>query len=203
MPSLSENDRRSLLRLAREAIVEFVSHDQFPEQFPFEGVFAEKCGVFVTLRSRQRLRGCIGVVEGQQALGDSIVQCAISAAVRDPRFPPLRQHELEGLQIQISLLSPLFPLCIEDIEIGRHGLLIVRGKQHGLLLPQVATDYGLTREQFLEETCQKANLPRDAWKDMRTKILGFTCEAFSDELEFGFCRGRPRKQEPAKGPLSV
>ena len=180
MPSPSEDDRRALLRLAREAITQAVSFGQFPVQIPDHGVFAEKQGLFVTLHVRERLRGCIGVVEPDHPLGESIVRCAASAAVQDPRFSPVQADELADLQVEISLLSAPFPIRPEEIEIGRHGLLVVRGRQRGLLLPQVAIEHRLTPEQFLAETCRKAQLPPDAWRAPDTQIFGFTCEVFSD-----------------------
>jgi AmmeMemoRadiSam system protein A len=181
MPSLSEADRHALLRLARHAVVEAVSHGRLPEQIPNEGVFAERHGVFVTLHVRHRLRGCIGVIEGEDRLSESIVRCSVSAALHDPRFAPLRAEELDELQIEISLLAPPAPIRPEDIEIGRHGLLVAREKQRGLLLPQVAVEHRLATEQFLRETCRKAQLAQDAWREPETQIFGFTCEVFSDE----------------------
>ncbi len=180
MPSLSEDERQALLRLAREAVTQAVSFNRLPAQVPSGGVFAEKRGVFVTLHVRERLRGCIGVVEPDHLLGESIVRCAASAALQDPRFSPTRADELADLQIEISLLSPPFPIRPEEIEIGRHGLLVVRGHQRGLLLPQVATEHHFTAEQFLIETCRKAQLPPDAWREPDAQIFGFICEVFSD-----------------------
>ncbi len=180
MPSLSEADRRALLQLARNAVVQAVSHGGLPEQIPQDGVFAERRGAFVTLHVQRRLRGCIGVIEADQPLGDSIARCAASSALQDPRFPPLRTEDLAELQIEISLLSPLAPIPLEQVEIGRHGLLIARGTQRGLLLPQVAVEHHLNREQFFEETCRKAQLARDLWRKSGTQLFGFTCEVFSD-----------------------
>jgi AmmeMemoRadiSam system protein A len=181
MPSLSEADHRALLRLARQAVVEAVSCGRLPEQVPNQAIFAERRGIFVTLEVRHRLRGCIGVIEAEEPLGESTVRCAVSAALQDSRFAPLRAEELPDLEIEISLLSPPVPIRPDEIEIGRHGLLVSRGKQRGLLLPQVATEYHLAPEQFLQETCHKAHLPRDAWRDADTQVFGFTCEVFSDE----------------------
>jgi AmmeMemoRadiSam system protein A len=180
MPSLSEADRCALLRLARQAVVDAVSHGQLPQQIPHDGVFAERRGAFVTLHVGRRLRGCIGVIEAEESLGESIVRCASSAALQDPRFSPLRPADLAALQIEISLLSPLAAIRLEEVEIGRHGLLVARGGQRGLLLPQVAVEHHLTREQFFEETCRKAQLPRDMWREPGTQLLGFTCQVFSD-----------------------
>ena len=178
MPFPSEEDRRLLLQWARQAIVEAVSRLQLPPEIPKHGIFGERHGVFVTLHVRGRLRGCIGVIENKQPLGESIVQCAAGAALRDPRFSPLRKEELEELGIEISILSPPEPIGPEEIQIGHHGLLIAYERQRGLLLPQIATEHRFTREQFLEEACRKAGLPRQAWSQSEVRIFGFTCEVF-------------------------
>lgn len=180
MPSPSETDRRALLELARSAIIAAVSLQSAPEDVPRSGIFAEKRGVFVTLHARGRLRGCIGVVEAFEPLGESVARCAASAALNDPRFSPVRSEELPQLQIEISVLSELEPIRHENIEIGRHGLLISQGSKRGILLPQVAVEHKLGREQFLEETCRKAGLNAHAWQESETQILGFTCEVFSE-----------------------
>jgi AmmeMemoRadiSam system protein A len=151
-----------------------------PEHVPRNGIFSERRGVFVTLRNNGQLRGCIGVVEAETPLGDSVARCAAGAALQDPRFAPMRVTDLNHLQIEISLLSQPEPIGINAIEIGRHGLIVVSGDRRGLLLPQVAVEHCLDREQFLSDTCRKAHLLRDAWRDARTQILGFTCEVFSD-----------------------
>jgi AmmeMemoRadiSam system protein A len=128
-----------------------------------------------------KLHGCIGVIEGREPLRDSILHCARSAAFQDPRFPPLRHEEIAGLQIEISVLSPLTPIAPDEIVIGKHGLVIATEGHRGLLLPQVATEHHLTVEEFLRETCHKAALPPSAWKESQTQIYGFTCEIFSEE----------------------
>jgi AmmeMemoRadiSam system protein A len=203
MLSLSEADRHELLRLARDSITAAVTHGSLPESWPRDRVFAERCGVFVTVRVGQRLRGCIGVIDADEALGDRIVRCAACAALQDPRFPPIRPDELENLQIEISLLSPMTPILAENIEIGRHGLMIALGSQRGVLLPQVAVDHNLTVEQFLAETCRKARLPADAWRGSEAQIFGFTCEIFADavdvaEDESSARTGAGRQRVPAK-----
>jgi AmmeMemoRadiSam system protein A len=186
MLSLSDADRRVLLELARESVIAAVSSHELPGIIPKGGIFAVPRGIFVTIHIRGRLRGCIGVIEAEEPVGEAVVRCAASAALHDPRFPPLRQEELPDLQIELSLLSPLTPIRPDDVEIGSHGLLISRGAQRGLLLPQVAVEHRLSREQFLEETCQKAGLPRTAWRDSDTKLLGFNCEVFSDHGRTGY-----------------
>jgi len=132
MSPLSDTERQSLLQLARQAVIEAVSHEQVVPQIPSQAIFAEKRGVFVSLHIQQHLRGCIGVVEVNEPLGDAIIRCAASAALHDPRFPAVRAEELSTLQIEISLLSPVLPIRPEEIEIGRHGLLVSRGRQRGL-----------------------------------------------------------------------
>lgn len=184
MPFLSEADRRAALELARKAVVEAVSRRRLPDFIPREGAFSERRGVFVTLHVRGRLQGCIGVTEPSESFGEAVVRCAASAALEDPRFSPLKEAQIEEMNIEISVLSALEPILPEAIEIGRHGLLIVHHAQRGLLLPQVAIEHRLTREQFLEETCRKAGLLREAWKDAETHIFGFTCEIFSEGSVF-------------------
>jgi AmmeMemoRadiSam system protein A len=185
MRSLSDAEKRSALQLARTAVVETVTQRKLPRTIPRDGIFAERRGVFVTLDVRGRLQGCIGVVEPDEPLGDSIVRCATSAALEDPRFAPLRAEQLGELSIEISLLSPPAPISPEAIELGRHGLLVVHHSKRGLLLPQVAIEHHLTREQFLEETCRKAGLQREAWRDPEARLFAFTCEVFSDEKQPG------------------
>jgi AmmeMemoRadiSam system protein A len=180
MPSLSEADRRAALQLARTAVIEAVSHRKLPDTFPREDIFAEHRAVFVTLHVGKRLQGCIGVIEANEPLGAAIVRCAASAAREDPRFTPMRSDELGELSIEISLLSPMKPIDPESIEIGHHGLFVRLYAQRGLLLPQVAIEHQLTPLQFLEQTCRKAGLPRDAWRDPGACVFGFTCEVFSE-----------------------
>ncbi|HEY6945115.1 MAG TPA: AmmeMemoRadiSam system protein A [Candidatus Acidoferrum sp.] len=185
MPFLSEAEQRAALELARKAICEAVLHRKLPEVIPRQGVFSQCRGVFVTLHVRGRLQGCIGVTEPSELLGEAIVRCAVSAALEDPRFTPLKESQIGEMSIEISLLSPLEPILPEAIEIGLHGLLIINHAQRGLLLPQVAIEHRLTREQFLEETCRKAGLTRESWKDPETYIFGFTCEVFSEHSPSG------------------
>ena len=181
MPSLPESDRQALLRLARTSIETAVRHNRLPEEIPQGGVFSLRCGVFVTLHSGKKLRGCIGVIEGANPLGESVIRCAVSAAREDPRFSQVKGGELNNLTIEISLLSPLQRIPAGQIEIGRHGLVVQRGQRRGLLLPQVAVEHGLSRERFLEETCRKAGLAPDSWKDPDTEVYAFTCEIMSEQ----------------------
>lgn len=178
---LSETDRCAMLELARRAIAEAVSLQEPVQVIPQNEVLAEKHGVFVTIHAHGRLRGCIGVVEAFEPLGESVARCAASAALHDPRFSPVRPEELPDLNLEISVLSIPEPIRPENIEIGKHGLLVTQGVKRGLLLPQVAVEHRLSRENFLEETCRKAGLKAEAWQEPETQILGFTCEVFSEK----------------------
>lgn len=180
-PALSAEDRVAFLRFARNSVERVVAGSRKLSIVPQEEIFSRVCGVFVTLHVHGKLRGCIGVVEGHEPLSASLAHCAEGAALHDPRFSPIRKEELSHLQIEISLLSVLTPIRPEEIEIGKHGLLIDDGRNRGLLLPQVAPEHHLDRESFLAETCRKAGLPRDAWKSESVQIFGFACEVFSDE----------------------
>jgi AmmeMemoRadiSam system protein A len=180
MLSLSEADRRALLEAARRAISGAVTGQKPATSDSCGGIFAERRGAFVTIHARGRLRGCIGIVEPYESLGETISHCAVSAATQDPRFSPVRAEELADLQLEISLLSPPVPIRADDVEIGKHGLLVVQDRYRGLLLPQVATEHKLNREQFLGETCRKAGLHTNAWQEPETQIFGFTCDVFSE-----------------------
>ena len=197
----SESDGQSLLDLARQAVTEVVISGQILAEIPVGGVFSRQLGVFVSLHVGKRLRGCIGVVEPDVHLGDSVIRCASTAARHDPRFPAMRVEELSNLQIEISLLSPPCAVRPDQIEIGTHGLLISRGLQRGLLLPQVAVKHGLSAEQFLAETCRKAQLSPDVWREPGTNLFAFTCEIFSSDgrsLEGASSRNPLKLQEKAR-----
>ncbi len=181
MHCLSETDRKNILEFARQAVVEAVFRRKILEEIPKSEVFEPHCGVFVTLLVRGKLRGCIGVIEAKEQLGASIARCAAGAALEDPRFSAMQPDELSGMEVEVSLLSPLKRIQPEEVEIGKHGLLVEQGIHRGLLLPQVATEHHLGREEFLRETCHKAGLPLDAWKQPDTHIYGFTCEILKEE----------------------
>jgi AmmeMemoRadiSam system protein A len=176
MPCLSEDDRIKILQLARQSLREAVCSHHLHAPIPTEGIFGLNRGVFVSLHVGKKLRGCIGMVEPSEQLGKCIAQCTASAALHDPRFAPMQEAEVEYTEIEVSVLSSPQPISPEEIEIGKHGLLVQQGTRRGLLLPQVAVEHALDRASFLEETCRKAGLPRDSWKQMETEILGFTCE---------------------------
>jgi AmmeMemoRadiSam system protein A len=180
MPCLSDADRRTILDLARQAITEAVCHGCLIHPIPNSGILERRCGVFVSLHVKGKLRGCIGVIDGREQLGDSIVRCAAGAALEDPRFLRMKPEEVGDVKIEVSLMTPLELIRPEEIEIGTHGLMVEQGGRRGLLLPQVALEHHLDRERFLEETCRKAGLAREAWKSPDTKIYGFRCEIVSE-----------------------
>ncbi len=180
MRSLSENDRSLILSIARQGVWHAVLHGRPGADLPTAGILLERGGLFVTLHVKGKMRGCIGVIEAQATLGENLIRCAADAALHDPRFAPMRVEEMEHLAIEVSLLTPLEPIRPEEVEIGRHGLLVERGMHRGLLLPQVATEHRLSREQFLAETCHKAGLPRDTWKDPQTRIYAFECTIIAE-----------------------
>ena len=180
MPSLSEAEQQAILELAHQAVIEAVCHHRKLQRVPNNGILGEKRGVFVTLHVEKRLHGCIGVIEAKEPLGENIAHCAMSAALEDPRFSRMRAADLSTLEIEVSLLSPMETIRPDDVEVGKHGLLVERGFHRGLLLPQVATEHHLDRERFLRETCYKAGLPGDAWNAPETHLYGFTCEVFAE-----------------------
>ncbi len=179
MLPLTENDQRNLVRLAREALVAYLNDGQIPRGEESGEALRQPCGAFVTLRKGKNLRGCIGVIEAVKPLYKVVRECAVLAAVQDPRFSPVTQDELPALTVEISALSPLFDISPEKIEVGRHGLVISHGSQCGLLLPQVATEWKWDSRRFLQETCRKAGLPTGAWQH-GARIQAFTAQVFEE-----------------------
>lgn len=179
MLPLSEADQQFLLRLARQALEESVRHYKLPPVEVPSGPLHEKCGAFVTLHKAGHLRGCIGYIESLKPLYQTVCECALAAALHDPRFDPVAPEELPSLHLEISVLSPLEDISPEQVEVGRHGLLVSRGPQRGVLLPQVAVEWKWDGRQFLEETCLKAGLPPDAWRH-GARIQAFTAQVFAE-----------------------
>ena len=178
---MNENERKLALKLAREAIGEFLEHDLELEP-PAEGFLQEPTGVFVSLKMHGDLRGCIGYMEALMPLGKAIVRCGIQSATQDPRFPPLTLTELELCKIEISVLSELRKIeNPEDVQVGIHGIVIAAGNRRGLLLPQVPKEYGWDRETFLKYGSRKAGLHEDAWRDPETSIYIFSAEVFREK----------------------
>ena len=170
---LSREDKGALLDLARETVAAAARGERPPEPRNPSGPLREKGAAFVTLRLAGELRGCIGHVEAVEPLWESVRDMAQAAAERDSRFPPLRPDELPGLQIEISVLSPMTPIRPDEIRVGVHGLYVKRGSQGGLLLPQVAVEWGWDAPEFLRRTFEKAGLPQG---DPAARVYAFTVE---------------------------
>ncbi len=175
----SAEERRSLLTLARAAIASALEGKSVDTTPPSEHL-AEHRGAFTTLTIEGELRGCVGYVFPNYSLYRTIAETAVSAATNDTRFTPVTRDELPKLEYEISVLSPLQPIDPEDVEVGKHGLVVTFGGRRGLLLPQVPVERGWDRETFLAQTCMKAGLPADAWQRGAT-LQGFTAEIFSSE----------------------
>ena len=176
---LSAEDQAKLLRLARRALEARVRGHAAPSREP-GGAFDAPLGAFVTLHHRGDLRGCLGRIDVDAPLGETVVELAAVVADSDPRFPPVGVGELADIELEISVLTPEREIrSTAEIEIGRHGLIVERGRQRGLLLPQVATEHGWDVETFLGHTCLKAGLTRDAWR-AGVRILVFEAQVFSE-----------------------
>lgn len=179
---LTKRDEDLLLKRARRSIETGLDGETMPPVEKISEAQEEKMGAFVTLKKHGRLRGCIGFIEGRKALHETVEEMARAAAFRDPRFRPVTRDELDDLNIEISVLTPLRRIRnIDEIEAGKHGIYVVKGFHSGLLLPQVAAEYNWDRITFLRETCGKAGLPGDAWKDKDTAIFIFSARVFGEE----------------------
>lgn len=173
---LTAEEKNELLSIARNSVTEYVRHGKVLETKIQNPKFMVDGAVFVTITRNSRLRGCIGSIQPVMPLYKSVQRNAIAACSRDPRFPPMKQQELDDMEIEISILSPLRPLKdISDIEVGKHGLYITKDRRAGLLLPQVPVEFGWDRDTFLKQVCLKAELPADAWKNGAT-LYRFTAE---------------------------
>ena len=190
---LSDSDGKELVRAARLGVTEFLtSKNKKKLSDDFQSKFSFKSGVFVTLNDRTSLRGCIGFPLPQKRLCDALVDAAIASATEDPRFSEVKQSELDEITFEVTVLTPPIEIKVSDsseypaqIKIGRDGLIVKYGSFSGLLLPQVPVEYGWTEEEFLGHTCEKAGLPRDIWKDPKTKVLRFEGIIYKEETPNG------------------
>jgi AmmeMemoRadiSam system protein A len=139
-------------------------------------------GVFVTLKKLSRLRGCIGTLDSSPPLADAVKDAALAAALRDSRFPPVTPAELPELSVEVSILSEPRPMgTLDDLQLGTHGVMVRKGIQRGLFLPQVAVEHRLDKATFLSRCCnEKAGLPPDAWQDPDTEVLIFTADVYRE-----------------------
>jgi len=176
--NLSNEEKKQLKELARDAI-ECALFGKERCRIELSEKLKEKAGAFVTRKNKGELRGCIGSIGAVMPLSEVVEKMAVESAFRDPRFCALQKNEWKDIDIEISVISPMRLIkTIEEIEVGVHGLYIVKGGYSGLLLPQVATENHWDRETFLEYTCYKAGLAKDAWKSRDTKIYIFSADVF-------------------------
>jgi AmmeMemoRadiSam system protein A len=171
-------ERTVLLKLAHDAIASELEAREISLDPPSDHL-AQPRGAFTTLYCRSNLRGCVGYLFPTCSLYQTVAETARAAAFSDTRFWPLRRDELAELEISLSILSPLKPTHPEEVAVGRHGLVVTLGERRGLLLPQVPIEHGWDRVTFLEQTCRKAGLPADAWRQGATLEV-FTAEVFGD-----------------------
>ena len=188
---LSTEEGRRAVAIAREVLETQVRGSPSPLTDTDSAVFRVKRGVFVTLNradsAGERLRGCIGFPYPVKPLGEAIRAAAIAAATEDPRFPPVAEGELDSLVVEVSVLTPPKDLSVprrrdlpSRIRIGTDGLVVEDAYHSGLLLPQVATEFGLDQTEFLSQACMKAGLPPDSWLDESTRVLAFQAEIFAE-----------------------
>lgn len=185
MNLLSPDEGECAIQIARAALQNAVARQRMPVQ-KLPAVFREKRGVFVTLTKNGDLRGCIGFPYPVMPLGEAIPSAAESAALQDPRFPPVSQTELPAIRLEVTVLTvPVLLECLPKdrpahIEVGRHGLIIRGQGTSGLLLPQVATDYGWNATEFLDHTCAKAGFRSRCWDSDRVEVLTFEGQIFPE-----------------------
>lgn len=181
MTTLTTEQKRTLLKIARESIRKEVSGEHTDLPKPDDSVFTQPCGAFVTIRMMGDLRGCIGYIEASRPMTETVADAARAAATHDPRFEPIRSDELNKISLEVSLLSPFESIRAENVIPGVHGLYLIKSSHRGLLLPQVAAERGWDRETYLDNLCLKAGMPPGCWRDGVYELLSFTAVVFSDD----------------------
>ena len=180
---LNSQQKKELLDIARKTVESYVRDKKVPQFKVTDPELLKDEGAFVTLHEKRQLRGCIGNIIGTQPLWLTVRDMAVESAVHDPRFPPVTPGELKDIKIEISVLSqPKRVQDVNEIKMGTHGVIVKRGFNSGVFLPQVATETGWSRDEFLSRLCaDKAGLPADAWKDKKTELYSFTAQVFGEE----------------------
>ena len=180
---LNKTQRKRLLEIARSSIETYLRTGKKLEVNETDPLLLKVMGAFVTLNERSELRGCIGSLVGSEPLYLTVRDMAVEAATQDPRFNPVGLEELKNIDIEVSVLSPMERIVNSDeIQLGVHGVLVRKGLRSGVFLPQVATETGWSKEEFMSNLClYKAGLAADAWKDKSTEIYVFTAEVFSEK----------------------
>ncbi len=183
---LTVDEGKAAVRLARDALISYIEKKAIVEPKGLPPVFNEKRGVFVTIHEEGELRGCIGYPQPILPLGRAIVDSAINACSRDPRFPCVRPSELKRVEVEVTILTKPEAYDIpksqlpDVVRIGKDGLIVAKGIYSGLLLPQVAPEWGFGPIEFLSQTCLKAGLPPDAWIDDDTEVQHFEAQIFAE-----------------------
>ena len=180
---LNSGQRKKLLQIARSSIETYLKTKQMLQLTESDPLLGQEIGAFVTLHEHGELRGCIGSLIGKKTLYLTVRDMAVEAAVGDPRFHSVSLPELNAIEIEVSVLSPLKRIkSVDEIKLGEHGVLIKSGINSGVFLPQVATETGWSKEEFLSQLCaQKAGLLPEAWKNKTTEIYTFTADVFSEK----------------------
>jgi len=189
---LSDDDGQVLVKMARNAVTEYLQNNTRINNKEFNSRFNIDSGIFVTITKENSLRGCIGYPLPIKKLSNAVIDSAIAAATEDPRFPPINLNELNNLIFEITVLTPPIKINVEKyddyvsaIKIGRDGLIVENKQCSGLLLPQVPKEYGWNIEEFLAHTSEKAGLEKNAWKDQNTKVSRFEGIIFKEESPNG------------------
>ncbi|HZY10961.1 MAG TPA: AmmeMemoRadiSam system protein A [Bacteroidota bacterium] len=178
----SVSEKRVLLQLARSALESAVNKVPIKKQMNPSPNLLKPSGAFVTIRKGNTLRGCIGYLEPIKSLIDTIQEVTMKAALEDFRFLPVTSEELDEIEIEVSVISPMTLISdCNDISIGEHGLMVEHGNYRGLLLPQVAIEFGWDKDTFLSHTLRKAGIPENLWNSPKLKIFTFTAEIFSEQ----------------------
>ena len=184
---LNDDEKGTLLRLTRQTLETYLQSQNFPQvslnEYNITPKLMERTGIFVSIYKNGELRGCIGYIKGMVPLYQGVMENTVNAATRDPRFKPMTHEEAKDVRLEISVMTPLRKVqTIEEIQVGTHGLYLVKGNQSGVLLPQVATRFGWDRLTFLKQVSLKAGLPEDAW-EQGSEIYVFKAQVFEEQQE--------------------
>jgi len=180
---LNKHEQEEILKLARNTIEQYVTKSIIPRFKSDDPAFNQTGGAFVTIHNHGQLRGCIGTIESNEPIHKTVEEMAIESATQDPRFEPVNEDELKDIDVEVSILSPKRKVSgIDEIELGRHGVIVKKGFAAGVFLPQVAGETGWSKKEFMEHLCEgKAGLSKDAYLDPKTEIYIFEAQVFGEK----------------------